>query len=569
MTETHAPQAKALEILKQPGEQAALALDSLTPGEQRALLLGLPPGRQRQDLALLSRKPAALVRLLAPEDFYATVMEIGPEDALPMLELSSNAQLGYLMDLQLWVGGNMDVQRLERWLELLHACSPERTTRFLEKTDFELLVLWLERSLLFVEREALDALPAELQGRVISPDNYHHFAVKLGADLELVRKSVQLLFAESQELFLALSGNLGTTPLAELEEQLARWRQGRLADRGWPDAEEALAFYLPRAPGALAAQPMPLPDGLDEAPAQPLQRLQAGPRLQAGLEAIGEPVLRARLATQLANLANRVIVADGQPLEELASLQSALARVAGRLEIGLGELGATTTAEVVALLAGTPLLHLAQVAEGALRARQTRARALLGGDGGWLLGMLCPPRPERLAALLQRRPRFLPGPAEPPREFTGPADLQSLDRDLEHAEAALVLARALGVVSAGLPEPFPPGSLPARRADLELESLLFTLVARDLLALDPAPAPLPVGRLPALFAALPREQAALAARLRGWASARLGAAPPAGLGGLLDSLARRAAEELLGHDPRALDPRYAAGIWLQVEPVRG
>ena len=569
MSDPHALQKKALELLKLPPAEAGLALDSLAPGEQRALLTGLPACRQRQDLVLLSRNPTALARLLAPEDFYATVMEIGPEDALPLLELSSNAQLAYLVDLQIWVGGAMDVLRLERWLALLYAASPKRVKRFLEKTDFELVVLWLERSLLVVDREALDALPDELQGRVVSPDNYHHFAVKLGADLELVRKSLTLLFGESQELFLALTGNLGTNPIAEVEENLARWRQGRLADRGWPDAEEAAAFYLPRAPAEARAPARGLPVALDDTPVYPLERAAPGPRLQAGLEAIADVELRARLSAQLANLANRVLVADGQPPGELAEIHAAIQRVVGRLEIGLAELGAAGPGEVATRLAATPLLHLAQVAEGAIRARQARARALLSGEAGWLLGMLSPPRPERLAALLARRPAFVSAAADAPRDFQGPRDLLVLDRDLELAEAAAALARSLGALSAGLPAHFPPGSHAAGRVDLGLEELLFTLVARDLLGLDPAPAPLPFRRLPELFARLPREEGPLVEQLEGWARERLGAAAPPGLPALLREIARKVAEELLLLDPADLDPRFAGGIWLQADEVKG
>jgi hypothetical protein len=566
MDETHALVKKAQDLLKLPTEEAALALDSLSPGEARALLLALPPDRRRQDLALLSRNPAALVRLLPPEDFYATVMETGPEDALTLLELSSNAQLNHLMDLQLWVDRTIDVQRLERWLTLLEECGPARVRRFLEKTDFELLVLWLERSLVLVDREALPDLPSELADRVVSPDGYHHLVVRLGADLEHLRKCVELLFAESRELFMALVGNLGTMPLAELEDNLARWRQGRLADRGWPDPDEALAIHLPRAPEEVTRLSGRLPGALDDPPALPLQVAPRGPRLGAGLAALDDPEIRARVSVQLANLANRVLVMDGRPLDELAQVREALALVSGRIEVGLAELGAHAPSEAAAALTSVPLLHLAQVGLHALLQRHKRARTLTRAAGGHLLAMLEAPLPERLAALAAPRPRIVPGPAALARELASPEDLAALDRDLDRAEAAQALAVSLGLASAPLPEPFPPGSQPARREDLSLEVLLFTQIARDRLGLDPAPAPLPRERLNDLFVALPHARTELAEQLGAWAQGRLGEEAVArlpGLPGLLQALADTAADELLVHAPERLDPRFVGGLWIQ------
>ncbi|MBN2495722.1 MAG: hypothetical protein JXR96_14105 [Deltaproteobacteria bacterium] len=548
-------------LLRLDPAETARQLDALPLEEQVAAVIGLPPGRKRQDLALASSRPAELVRFLPPEDLVITIKEIGDPDALPLVELSSNAQLNYLFDLDLWFQAGMDLERVEHWLELLFECGPERVLRWARHADFELLVLLLERVCLQVDREAVDDLPEAVAGRVFSPDQVHVLVVKLGVELDLVRSLLELLCGQDQELFLALMGNLGTTPLAELEELALRWRDARLADRGWPDLDEALAFFQPRDRSDLpAAGP---PRGLDNAPHYPLQ--VAGQRLfAAGLERIADPAERHRLASQIANLINRVLVADGMQVGELEALARAAERVYGRLEIGLSELGAISPDSAARVASTVPLLYVAQVAQKALQQRGARIRGLRA-EAGDLFALLAEPLRSRLQSAAAARPLFLPPGCALPRDFASPADLQALDADLDRSEAAVRLGQALGLGADRLPATFPEGSFPGSIEAIDLELLLLTCFARAQLGLEPLAYPVPQARLPELFSGLPGDAASLRARIEAWARERIGTAELPGLSELAGELARRLASGLLVLDPRSIDPRFVDGLWIQAE----
>ena len=116
-------------------------MKALSLEEQSALVLSLEPGKFRQDLVLLSDRPDLLTQSLPPEDFALTVKEIGDQDALVLLELSSNEQLAYLLDLDLWVKTDLDMRQVGHWLEILMECGPKRFMRWTDSTDFEFLVL--------------------------------------------------------------------------------------------------------------------------------------------------------------------------------------------------------------------------------------------------------------------------------------------------------------------------------------------------------------------------------------------------------------------------------------------
>jgi hypothetical protein len=549
----------ARDLLKMDSAAAGQAMLAMTLEQQRARVLSLSPGRRRQDLVLLSERPEALTQSLPLEDFALTIKEIGGSDALALLEMSSNAQLTNLLDLDVWVGTDLDLGQVDHWLLLLMECGPERVLRWIDRTDFELIVLLFERWCLMVDREAIENLPDSVTDRVVSPDNYHFFLIKIGADLKRMRDLIDLLWAKDQNKLLAIIGNLGTTPPAELEELALRWRSGRLADRGWPDLEQALGIYHARNidPDQAPAQK---PAGIDQPPHYPLQQVFAGRLFPAGLAAVEGLEDRENLAGQVANLINRIIVADGLPAADPKSLDRAGKTLAGRLEIGLNQAGVQDVRQAAQALRSLPLIHLAQAAHSAILERRTRATVLLETDTGDLLSLESPMIRDRLSALLRKRPLFIAEEGELAREFGDPEDLWMLDRNLDRFAAALQLAEPLGLTVEGLPDSLPAGSSPDALEGFSLEMLLLTAFARQKLGLPKLLAPLPSDRLADLFAALPKNVQGLSDELLTWAQDMIPAELP-GLERLVTDLATLAADVLV-HRAAELDPRFQGSFWI-------
>jgi len=351
---------KALAIFKLEHQQAAERIDALPMNQRVDLVLSLPSGKRRMDLILMSSRPEELTRAIPPEDLVLSIKDLGDTDAVPILEMSSDHQLNYLFDLELWIRDGMDLGRLTHWLEILFECGYPRVLQWFGSVDFELLVLFFERSVLLLEREELESLPDRLSGRVYTPDNTHYLLVKLGADYDLLKNLIDLTFAKVPDLFFALTGNLGTTPPAEVEELAYRWRTGRLADRGWPDLDEAMEMYQPAEPDQVRPRDL-LPFGMADSPRFPLERRNIGKLLQAGIERL-ENDPRSIVASQMANLINRAIISDGMLPGEPESLKRASQRVKGRLENGLSLLGANDADASARWLSTVPLVDVFRVA---------------------------------------------------------------------------------------------------------------------------------------------------------------------------------------------------------------
>lgn len=534
---------------------AAKRFDELDLSRRIELVLAMPPDRRRLDLILLSARPALLVRALPPEDFILTVKEIGEADSGELFELSSDEQTTYLSDLELFVRGGIDLGRLAYLNETFFRCSRERMLRWIKSLDFEVLVLMFERTLLPIDKESIESLSDRLAARVTTPDGYHYLLVKLGADFELVKKLADFIYIEDQELFMALIGNMGTTPPAEVEQQATHWRDARLADRGWPDLESAAQIYRPRRPEQTGQ--VRLPAGVENPPRFALQPGLWGSLLDGGLNAVEDP---ASQAGQLANLINRVVIADGLLPTELDALRLAGERVKGYMEIGLAVLGARDAESAGRTMAQIPLLHVFQVAWESLCKRAARARELRGKVPAKMLELLDEPLADVLAQTAARRPLFLPEAELVAREYRDLGELSQTDSRLDLAEALLSTAAALDLDVDRLPDPFPPGAQPESPQALKLSCWLLTVFARERMDLGDRHQPFPRASLAQLFESLPGAGSALERELGAWAGKHL-IEPPAGLGAMLAKL-QKLAVELLGHDAAALDPRFVEGLWI-------
>jgi hypothetical protein len=552
------PKEQALAIFKLEPQEAAKQLDAL-PLEQRVeLVVSLPGGKQRMDLILVSSRPEELTQAIPPEDLVLGIKDLGDTDAVPVLEMASNPQLNYLFDLELWIREGLDLGRLLHWIEILFECGKPRVLSWVRSVDFELLVLLFERTVLLLEPEELENLPERLNDRIYTPDNTHYLLIKLGTDYGLLTSFMELMFAKDPDMFFALTGNLGTNPPAEVEELAYRWRTGRLADRGWPDLDEAMDIYQPAEPDQVHSRDQ-LPFGIADPPRFPLEPRYTGRLLQAGIEKL-DPDPKNLVAGQLANLINRVIIADGMLPGEAESLKLASARVRGRLEIGLGLLGANDPDTSARLLGTVPLVDVAKVAQGAISKRVQRARTIMSAKSADLLDWLPAPLPDCLKALLAVRPLFVSLEEMLPREFQDAADLDMLDQDLDLIGAAFVLGDALGLKRGALKTI--PGSIPESPEGLTFYTLLLTGFARKTVGLEAGVEPLPAGQLERLFERLPRERDALYQALRAWTGS-LADPPPPGLDRLSAALAHLAWQEILVHKPEELDPRFIEGLWLK------
>ncbi len=552
---------------------------------ERRRILSLPP-EKALDAILEHPLPVTLVQSMAEEDFYLLVHTIGPDDALPVLGMASNDQWEYLLDMETWVRDRVDPLAMTEWFDRLLKADPDRFTHWIVTEQRDAFEYYLFRNVELIVRE-YEVDPSEIGDGFHTEDDVHYLRMRpylpAGEDqvhplqetrdlflTDLLRRLSVYDFPLYQELLLASSG---VVP-AEVEEELLRLRNVRLAERGYLPFEEAVGVYQPltlaelmarRKPPAAAGrivESYPLPLGPTVLPADAGLFARTLARIQ------DEAILQ-RLQSEFAGLCNQVIAADRRQIRDKATLTPVVDKVAGYLGIGLAHAEAAADGQDphrgVALLQNCLLADIFRMGYG--RALELKWRAERWRPTSWFarLGLPLSFWGEAwlgvLGGLLIKRPLYYDNYASGVlyREF---ANLEEIQRTQEVLAEIMAMDDLLALMGAR-----PPGEKSS--SFLTWQNLLLTLWADHRLGLDAdprAPLPLSAGQLRAFFEAM-WEAAGERRRIKDdlrtgfltWLAQRSGLTNEAiaqRMGLTLHALFSQLENELGGVAPQDLDPRF-------------
>ncbi|MCB2225270.1 MAG: hypothetical protein KQH53_01240 [Desulfarculaceae bacterium] len=571
-------------IIAQPGE--ILELEKRDPRQAEALWHGLSEeerlrtvlntrGLEREKLIILAQDSAALTQALPVDEFAATVLEVGPGDAGELIELCGDEQLAYLLDLTGWWQESFDPARYQVWLPLIMDAGTERLKRWLAAADLEVLALLLNSWIKVVK-----FLPSQEQQE--PPDDLPEFTLDGLYFIEFINPKTKgfvaqilvLMKSEQPETYSSALEAVLWEGLTELDEYATRWRNGRMADHGFPSRLEALELWAEPAPGEAVWDKLSPKAGGGE-PGAP-----RGDRM-AGLLPEGEslPVAASRLSGEAADLLRSEVAyiascgvaaleADPASPEEVAR---AAKESLGLVNLGLGVLSGGDEAKASQIVARLGLAALARQGAGAIRRLNKRAWELT--SEGWLsktptgLHLLEPPLDRWLAGMLYPRPRCYDPTMDQGREyraFLSLADLEAAGSALDQAEFwGVLLLDLMGIEPEAIKRLMEEALFPVDVTEIKLSHLIGTWLARREMDLEGL-APIPLDRLGEAVRAL---QKGLAGELEKELAASLKALPDPGQAALagraLRGLLSRLRDELGRLDPKAeVDPRFVAGLVL-------
>ncbi|NVB41594.1 hypothetical protein G6O69_27390 [Pseudenhygromyxa sp. WMMC2535] len=207
-----------------------------------------------------------VVAALPVQSFVTVARKLRAENRLDLvLRYASPAQIVGVFDLDAWERDRIAVARAREWLDRIVDAYREGQA---ERGELVELMLSTEPELWVLANAAATAIAEldepdddEARQRVLedmaalrtweTPDGFFVVGVP---DNELGRMALRVLEAiyadsitEGRKLISAIKWSLH----AELEEDLLRWRKGRLADLGFPDWEEAMRLFSPLARDAI------------------------------------------------------------------------------------------------------------------------------------------------------------------------------------------------------------------------------------------------------------------------------------------------------------------------------
>jgi hypothetical protein len=340
--------------------------------------------RTRQQLILSSRDSLTLARALSAEKLFYTLKEIGLADAVDLLALASPEQIRDMMDLDCWRKDAVDDRLLLTWLMFLDEAGSGKLVEWALHVDIELLVLLVKRHFEVVRKADVEEDPTFDQSRYFTFDDQYllRFIGEEEPILALLLERMRVLDYDTYKHLLEWS-------LLELdsslEESSLRWRNARLADRGYPSYDEAQELFRFVTPESVSlgryrrAAVTKVRYAMGEELAQAdhaLMLLNQQDSLLVRTLATVAPEYIEQIGHELAMLTNETAVAEGCHLGELAEVRKCAEEVHDYVNIGLAYLAHEDEEEASRLLSETLLRPFFQVGVGVTFRLRQRAREL-------------------------------------------------------------------------------------------------------------------------------------------------------------------------------------------------
>ena len=326
-------------------------------------------GKDIIDQILGHDSPRELVRHFPCEDFFWLIKKVGDESCLPMLELASEEQWQYLLDLEVWKKDRIGLDEASRWLSQLHQADPSRLAKWLLNEGRNFAHYFFIRKILIriVDKDE----EYEVQDELFTLDGVFYIKVIDGKQKEIIEKILRAIAMEDFDLYQALLVGIGGVLPDEVEEENYRLRNIRLAEHGFLPFEEALSIYSFLEPKAINVKTNTEMDEVftDEkisklVPAFPLNHIDGHSLLTDTLSRIVDERLLDRIRLEFAALCNQILTADSNIPGELEILIKACQKAAGYLNLALEKLCGEDISSAEKVLENNHIHHIFRVGFG-------------------------------------------------------------------------------------------------------------------------------------------------------------------------------------------------------------
>jgi hypothetical protein len=372
------------------------------------------PLKDRLENILSSPDPREMVAQIPATDLFLTIKELGIQESVDLISLATPEQTTHFLDLDLWGKDQLNKEKIVAWLEALAACGEEKLKQLFDTLDSELVVALFQKLIRVVKVENPDDdLGQELENDGFTLDGYYYVLFSNEREASLVTRLLKFLHAEDSLYYQNLLEWVHLRLPLEEEETALRWRQGRLADLGFPDFSEALEIYLYVPPEQVREENFPDLE-TPEASFYPSSHLAAageGSFLYGALNRVLEEGQRTRIQWELTHLANHILVAEGAEVNEPAQIYQSLRQAFQSLDLGLRHLSRDDSERAGGLLLRIPLLRIFQTGYSLGLDLKYRAEAILR-KGEWYRDILLreevldSPFKETIQGLFFKRPQY-------------------------------------------------------------------------------------------------------------------------------------------------------------------
>ncbi|SPD75072.1 conserved hypothetical protein [uncultured Desulfobacterium sp.] len=287
--------------------------------------------------------PTDLVQQIAREDFYLLIKRVGEDDCLPLLKIASDTQRQYLLDLEIWNKDLPDLEKASVWLKRLYMADQERLSRWFFSEGEAFIYYYLFKNIK-VEARYGDIDP-DLAASFFSIDGVFYLSITDDSLRQTIEEILRAMASVDFERYQYLMSTLAGVIPAEMEEDMYRMRNVRLAEHGFLPPEEAIVVFSPLKPEALiddsASQKTVYPhdEGLREIiPVFPYNYASSENILTKAFLDLDDDLFKDRFSIEFAGLCNQILSAEGFQANDLDILIGVCKKAGAHLNLALERL---------------------------------------------------------------------------------------------------------------------------------------------------------------------------------------------------------------------------------------
>ncbi len=336
-----------------------------------AILQDLYPlsGKETLDRILAHDNPRYLISKLPSADFFWLVKKVGEDDCLPLLELASEDQWQYLLDLEIWKKDRLNLEETSLWLERLKQSDLKKLVKLLFNQGKELAYFYLFKSVNAEMRKENEAY--DLKDGFFTLDGTFYIRVLNKKYRETIENILRVMAGEDFNFYYGLLlGLTGIIP-AEMEEEMYRLRNVRLAEHGFLPYEGSVLVYTHLDPNTLSvkepSEKISISIGEethDLVPISPLYHAMGHNLLTEAISRITDHLFLDRIRLEFGGLCNQILSADGLVFNELQTLIKTCRKAAGYLNLSLEKLSGTDISLAEKIIRHNSLVAIFRVGYG-------------------------------------------------------------------------------------------------------------------------------------------------------------------------------------------------------------
>jgi len=408
--------------------------DALPTKRKIEILRDLSP-EAREELVEIASRPWEIVRSVSEEEIYFTIKALGRERAPALIAMTTGAQLTHLMDMDIWSHNVFTPKAASEWIGIIAAIGEEKVLQFLQVADPELVVLILNCLVrVSVRNPDVDHLEEQDEFPWFTLDRIFFLEFVGAVPDDLIKSFLGAMFRWNPEYYYTLIQQIVAGVDPATVERALKWAQARLADKGFPDFEEALEIYRPVKRETVirgSRDSHYADDETEEQPERllvyPLTTLDKRTLFKRGLDLVDDPDERHRLSVELAHLANKVMIADVKDPGSMDELLYSIKKVSGYINIALEEIAGSDLKQAVRIIRANHMEILFRRGRTIILELQTMARKFVQQSAGGVENLGHPLTPI-IKGVLRKRPVFVEETSSAPtaREFETLTDIHTM-----------------------------------------------------------------------------------------------------------------------------------------------